>query len=275
MARHIERYRPRRFTLEAMTSFEDSTAQTAGQDPRPDRHDDQHGRLGREVHQLEERFLPAWCRPGHPENRLPVALAVAAAVALQLAIPTKYGLPPRWVIPTLEVVLLGVLTAINPIRLERVTVIGKYASFVLVAAITIDNGFSAGLLDHDILTTPSTSGDAIGLLASGAAIYLTNIIAFGVWYWELDRGGPFARMAATSPYPDFLFPQMASPNLAPPNWRPQFLDYLYVSFTNVMAFSPTDTMPLSRWAKSLMALQSAIALSTVALVIARAVNVLK
>jgi hypothetical protein len=225
--------------------------------------------------QLEQRLhVPSWLRPGEPENRLPAAGAIVVAVALQLAIPNKYGLHPRWGIPTLELVLLVVLTVINPVRLARVTRVGKYAALAVVAAITLDNGISAGLLDHDILTSQA-SGDALGLLASGAAIYLTNIIAFGIWYWELDRGGPFARAALTTPHPDFLFPQMASPELAPPEWKPEFPDYLYVSFTNVVAFSPTDTMPLSRWAKALMAAQSAIALSTTALVIARAVNVLK
>jgi hypothetical protein len=229
-----------------------------------------------DVHQLEHRLhVPSWLCPDEPENRLPVAAAILVAVGLQLALPNKYGVHPRWVIPTLELVLLAVLTVINPVRLERATKLGKYAAIAVVAAITLDNGISAGLLDHDILTTPGASGDAIGLLGSGAAIYLTNIIAFGVWYWEIDRGGPFARMVASELYPDFLFPQMTSPTLAPPTWRPHFLDYLYVSFTNVMAFSPTDTMPLSRLAKTLMGLQSAIALSTVALVIARAVNVLK
>jgi hypothetical protein len=223
---------------------------------------------------IEQRVVPSWLRPHRGENRLPVTLAVAAAVVLQSTIGDKYGLRPTWLVPVLELALLVVLTIINPIRLTRATRLGRYASFAVVIAITIDNAVSAGLLDHDILIAKA-SGDAIGLLSSGAAIYLTNIIAFGVWYWELDRGGPIARSTASTPYPDFLFPQMSSPELAPPHWHPQFLDYLYVSFTNVMAFSPTDTMPMSRWAKMLMAVQSAVALSTVALVIARAVNVLK
>ncbi|HSY15577.1 MAG TPA: hypothetical protein VK816_06290 [Jatrophihabitantaceae bacterium] len=231
-------------------------------------------RLLARAHELEGRLVPAWLRPTGPENRIPVAVAILAAVALQLGIPDQYGLHPRWLIPALELVFLAVLSIINPIRLSRITTLGKIASLALVASITVDNGFSAGFLDYDIITSRA-SGDALGLLASGAAIYLTNIIAFGIWYWELDRGGPFARAAASSPFPDFLFPQMASPEIAPPHWEPRFVDYLYVSFTNVVAFSPTDTMPLSRWAKSLMAGQSLIALSTTALVIARAVNVLK
>ncbi|KXP00665.1 hypothetical protein [Tsukamurella pseudospumae] len=230
--------------------------------------DEELAHLGRAEH------IPAWLRPTGPENRLPVAAAILVAVALQLTLPDKYGLHPRWLMPGLELVLLVVLTAINPIRLTRTTKVGRYASLTLVAAITVDNSCSAGFLNYDILTAKA-SGDALGLMASGAAIYFTNIIAFGIWYWEYDRGGPFIRAAGTVPHPDFLFPQMATAHVAPPDWEPRFLDYLYVSFTNVMAFSPTDTMPLSRWAKTLMAFQSAIALSTVALVIARAVNVLK
>ncbi len=231
-------------------------------------------RLAHDAHQVEEHLVPAWLRPTEPENRLPVAAAILAAVALQWALPDKYGLHPRWLMPVLELVLLGVLVGLNPIRLTRATRAGRYASFALVAAITVDNTTSAALLNHAILTGKA-SGDASGLLAAGAAIYLTNIIAFGIWYWELDRGGPFARTAGAHPHPDFLFPQMASPELAPPHWEPRFLDYLYVSFTNVVAFSPTDTMPLSRWAKTLMTLQSIVAVTTTALVIARAVNVLK
>ena len=106
-------------------------------------------------------------------------------------------------------------------------------------------------------------------------MYVTNIIVFALWYWEWDRGGPVARAQGLRPYPDFLYPQMTQPDLAPSEWQPNFLDYLYVSFTNVTAFSPTDTMPMSRWAKMLMLLQSAVALLTIAFVIARAVNILK
>jgi hypothetical protein len=232
--------------------------------------------LGREVerlsvaaHDVERHVVPAWRRPTPAESRIPTSVAILVAVALQLAIPDKYGLHPRWILPTLELVLLVVLTCLNPVRMTRTSAFGKYTSLAVVAAITLDNTFSAGFLAHDILTGKASS-DATGLLGSGAAIYVTNVIAFGVWYWELDRGGPVSRAAATHPHPDFLFPQMA-----PPDWEPRFIDYLYVSFTNVVAFSPTDTMPLSRWAKALMTVQSAVALSTTALVVARAVNVLK
>lgn len=223
-----------------------------------------------------EHHVPSWLRPGDPENRLPVIFAILAAVAMQRAIPVQYTIPeiPRWPLVTAELLFVVALLVINPLRLDRPTVIGRWVMIVLTAAITIDNTASAVILDMNILSG-RVSNDAGVLLGSGAAVFITNIIVFGIWYWELDRGGPFARRAGEHPYPDFLFPQMGNPENAKPNWRPTFIDYLYTSYTNVVAFSPTDTMPLSRWAKVLMTLQSMVAISTTALVVARAVNVLK
>lgn len=221
----------------------------------------------------KRELLPAWLRPTGPESRLGVSASIVVVIALQVSLSGKYGLRPWWLLTALEVALLVVVTAINPVRMTRETRFGRHFSMALAGLITLDNVVSAALLDHGILTG-KTSNDAIGLLSSGAAIYVTNIIVFGIWFWELDRGGPFNRAAGANPHPDFLFPQMTAPAMAPEHWEPHYLDYLYTSFTNVMAFSPTDTLPLSRWAKSLMALQSAIALSTIALVLARAVNTL-
>jgi hypothetical protein len=217
--------------------------------------------------------VPSWLRPGDPESVLPVLAAVLSAMALQVAIPKSYTLVPRWPLLVLEALLLVALLVINPLVMTRRTRVGRYATWVLLAAITIDNTLSAVLLDISILTG-DVSNDAAVLLGSGAAIFGTNVIVFGIWYWELDRGGPFARHAGERPYPDFMFPQMTTPNVAKPDWRPTFVDYLYVSVTNVMAFSPTDTMPLARWAKTMMTIQAMVALSTAGLVIARAVNVL-
>jgi hypothetical protein len=230
-------------------------------------------RVETDFRHAEDRYVPAWLRPTDAENRIPAGVAIAVAIVLQLSVPDKYGLHPRWLLPSLEVVLLIALTILNPVRLSRRTTFGRYAALAMVALITLDNVISSILLDHDILNGRATN-DASGLLASGAAIYLTNMIAFGLWYWEIDRGGPFARSAGSDPHPDFLFPQMTSPELAPADWEPRFVDYLYVSFTNVVAFSPTDTLPLGRGVKALMAIQSIVALTTIGLVIARAVNVL-
>jgi len=224
-------------------------------------------------------WVPAWLRPGNPESRWPVLLALIAAMALQYGIPHQYTVVPRWPLIALEVVLLIVLTLINPVRLTRSTRVGKAATFVLLAAITLDNTASAVILDYRIITG-QVSNNAAVLLGSGAALFFTNVIVFGIWYWELDLGGPFARAGVDERhprriYPDFLFPQTDRPALAPEDWEPRFLDYLYVSLTNVIAFSPTDTMPLTRRAKAMMAVQSLVAVSTLALVIARAINVLK
>ncbi|MGL5442640.1 MAG: hypothetical protein ACRDDJ_09240 [[Mycobacterium] stephanolepidis] len=220
-----------------------------------------------------EKHLPSWLRPGAPESRIPVLIALVAAIGLQLAIPAQFNLTPRWPLPALESALLVVLVILNPLKFTRSTTLGRWATYVLIAAITADNTISAALLDYKIVTGQMGDNPRV-LLGSGLAIFITNIIVFGMWYWEFDRGGPFARHTTERPHPDFMFPQMANPELAPPDWHPKFPDYLYVSFTNVVAFSPTDTMPLSRWAKMLMTLQSMVALSTVALVLARAVNIL-
>ena len=220
-----------------------------------------------------EHRIPSWLRPGDPENRMPVLIALIVAIALQLAIPKSYTVVPRWPLIALEILLVVVLVGLNPLRLSRRSTFGRWASYVLLAAITLDNTLSAFVLDVRILSGEVSNNVGV-LLGSGGAIYVTNVIVFGIWYWELDRGGPFARREGDSAYPDFMFPQMTERELAPPNWRPEFIDYLYVSFTNVVAFSPTDTMPMARWAKAMMTVQAIVSFTTLALVIARAVNVL-
>jgi hypothetical protein len=217
--------------------------------------------------------VPAWRRPTSGESRWPSVVAVLVAVVLQLVLPDRLTLQPRWLLPAVEVALLLALIGANPVRLERNHPALRGGGLGLVAVMTVANAASAGLLiDHLLSGTAGRS--AVTLIAGGAAIYATNIVAFGLWYWELDRGGPYARSQGNRQHTDFLFAQMTSPGVAPPDWEPTFVDYLFVSYTNATAFSPTDTLPLSRWAKMLMLAQSAIALATVVLVVARAVNIL-
>ena len=220
-----------------------------------------------------QELVPAWLRTTRPENRLPVMMAVLVAAALQFTLPRRLSLPPRELLPSLELLLVVVLTIANPVRLAAEHRLLRAASTALVALITVANGASAFLLAQRLVQGTAGS-DPTALLLAGGSIYLTNIIAFGLWYWEYDRGGPFARLRGERPHGDFLFAQMATPEVADHDWEPRFVDYLYVSFTNATAFSPTDTLPLSRWAKLLMAVQSAVSLVTVALVVARAVNIL-
>ncbi len=176
-------------------------------------------------------------------------------------------------LPATELAFLAVLVVMNPGRLERRDPVLRRLSLLLIALISAGNTASGAAIVVDLLTGHSSDAPGV-LLGSGADIYAVNVIVFALWYWELDRGGPVSRGLGLRAYPDFLFPQMQAGDLVDPDWEPAFIDYLYVSFTNVTAFSPTDTLPLSRWAKLLMMLQAVLAVLLVALVIARAVNVL-
>ncbi|HKS49973.1 MAG TPA: hypothetical protein VJT49_33665 [Amycolatopsis sp.] len=217
--------------------------------------------------------MPAWLRATKGEQRWVVTAAIAVAVVLQVVLPGRLAFRPHWLLPALEVALVAVLIGINPVRITREHPWLRPLSISLIALISLANGWSAALLVLDLLT--ARAGDDPGpLFGSGGAIWLTNVIAFALWYWEYDRGGPVARALAKRTSPDFRFPQMEEP-AEHPDWEPYFLDYFYLSFTNATAFSPTDVMPMSRWAKMLMLCQSAVSLITLAVVISRAVSLFK
>ncbi|WP_329561305.1 hypothetical protein [Kitasatospora sp. NBC_01266] len=221
------------------------------------------------------RPKPVWLTETEAEQRWAVTVVILIAVGLQLFLPDRLVIHPRWMMPALEVGLLVAIVAMNPHRrMDRSTRVLRVLSLALVAAISLTNGWSAVKLVRDLVHGGGGTG-ALALLGTGGAVWATNVIAFALWYWEWDRGGPVARARGTAEYPDFLFPQMQQQGLAPADWEPGFLDYLYVAYTNATAFSPTDTMPLSLWAKLLMLLQSAVSLLTVVLVVARAVNILQ
>jgi hypothetical protein len=219
--------------------------------------------------------MPAWKRVTEGEARWQATVAVAVAIVLQSLVPGRLTLVhPIWLLPTLEGLLLVALVVANPHRINRESSAIRMLSLVLVASLSLANAFSVARLAVGLVQ--GTEGENAGpLLVTGGAIWLTNVIIFGLWYWEFDRGGPVARANATRVYPDFQFVQMTSPQLASPDWEPAFGDYLYLSFTNAAAFSPTDVLPLTRWAKTAMTVQAAVSIVTVALVVARAVNILK
>ncbi len=218
---------------------------------------------------------PAWRRRTRGERRWQVAACTAVAIGLQVAVPGRLAvLRPVWILPALQGILLVTLVLANPHRIDRESRVLRMLGLTLAALISFGNAWSLVSLATGLVR--GTEGENAGpLLVTGGAIWLTNVIVFGLWYWEFDRGGPVARALGTRPYPDFQFVQMTSPELAPPDWEPAFADYLYLAFTNAAAFSPTDVMPLSRWAKLAMTLQSAVSIVTVALIVARAVNILK
>jgi hypothetical protein len=219
--------------------------------------------------------VPAWRRPTEGEARWQAAVAVAAAVALQFPLPGRLVLVhPVWLLPALEGLLLLILIVANPRHINRQSRALRLLGLVLATLLSLANAYSVARLAVGLVQ--GTLGNNAGpLLVSGGVIWLTNVIIFGLWYWEFDRGGPVARANADRMYPDFQFVQMVTPQLAPPDWEPAFADYLYLAFTNAAAFSPTDVMPMSRWAKMGMTVQSAVSIVTVALVVARAVNILR
>jgi uncharacterized membrane protein len=215
----------------------------------------------------------AWGIESTKEPRWPALSAILVAIGLQVILPDRLieGLGYRALVPAMEGVLLLVILIANPGRISTEETRLRVVGVSLIALITVANLVSLTELIHALLYGSKAGGRS--LVYASVPIWLTNVIVFGLWYWELDRGGPARRQQSDHRRPDFLFPQMSTPGSAP-RWVPGFLDYLYTSFTNATAFSPTDTMPLSASAKLLMMLQSLASLITVAVVISRAVNIL-
>jgi hypothetical protein len=216
------------------------------------------------------------------EVRLPASVAVLVAIALYTALPNHLLVAPRYLIPAVELALLVPLIAINPTHLTRETRWSRIVSLSLVFVIIAANLVSLGILMHDLVS--ARVHDGTQLLWAALQVWLTNIVAFALAFWELDRGGAVARIQRSREQlaiADFRFPQdedddtvveVAAGASRHADWMPTFVDYLYVSITNSTAFSPTDTMPLSTRAKMLMSVQAIAALVTSVLVIARAVN---
>lgn len=199
-------------------------------------------------------------------------LVAAAAILLDFSLADKLTIGPFWLLPSLEVLVLIGLVAASPHPRWRHSPLRRRISILLIAVVSALNMLSLVLLCHYLLHGGRADGRQ--LIGSGIVLWVTNVLLFGLWYWQLDRGGPLARFNDTERLPDFLFVQMTERHYAPPSWKPGLIDYLYLSFTNATAFSPTDTMPLTATAKWLMSAQALTALVTIGLVVARAVNIL-
>jgi hypothetical protein len=224
------------------------------------------------------------------ESPLWPTLAVITAAGLYATLPTKFisghtsiGLfsAARWIVPALTLVLLAPLALSVPrgrllhpttSRASALRVSRRIASIGVIAIITAANAASIMLLVHELVVGAETQANL--LLKAGVHMWCTNVLVFGLWFWQLDGGGPLARRLGDARAQDFLFPQQTMEQDGP-RWQPTFIDYLYVAFTNATAFSPTDTLPLSKWAKVLMMLESIASLLLAIMVVARAVNILK
>jgi uncharacterized membrane protein len=195
------------------------------------------------------------------------------AILLQLLLPDRYIFGSRYLLPVIEALLLATLTVTTPKERIYRSLSRRINVLLLIMLTSVANSYSLVLVAKRLLQSGRiNNGRELILVALN--IYVTNIIIFGLWYWEMDGGGPGARLQAAKYEHDFLFPQNQNEAYRHPQWQPTFIDYLYVSATNAMAFSPTDTLPLSRRAKLLMLLQATISLVAIALVAARAVNIL-
>ncbi|WP_456062086.1 hypothetical protein [Amycolatopsis rhabdoformis] len=218
--------------------------------------------------------MPAWRRATEGETRWPAAVVVLGTLGLQLALPDRVVLEPWWLLPVVSVLLLVALLLINPGRMGEFSKVERIVSLVLLAVVSVTTAALAVRLVLGIVHG-SFSGHAPQVLVSGAIVYWTNIVVFSLWYWEFDRGGPARRAIGRSEYPDLQFPQMDSPDLARADWEPKYADYLYLSFTNSTAFSPTDVMPMRIWTKLTMMVQAAVSLVLAVMVFAWAVGALR
>ena len=214
------------------------------------------------------------------EPRWPMALAVLATGLLRAALPPELRAgDSRWLYLVVITLLLGVLIIGDPGRIDRDKRWLRVTTGSLIGLISVVNGVAAVKLVVDILATTQYqtgkfTNNAHILLVSGGAIWLTNVIAFGLWYWDVDGGGAAARARGPVAHPAFVFPEMVNARYVRDGWYPKFVDYLHLSFTAATAFSPTDVSAIRPWAKLMMMAEEAISLIVAILVVARAVNIL-
>lgn len=202
-----------------------------------------------------------------------MAGAVVAAIVLTFLLPAGVRPGPSWLLPLVEGLLLVAVVVGDPGRIDRRSRLLRGVSIVLVSVLVASALWATVQLIADLIHGGPETNSAADLLRAGSVVWVSNNIAFALLYWDLDGGGAAARAHHVRPRPDFAFPQQLNPHLGWQGWRPRFIDYLYLGFTNATAFSPTDVMPLAPWAKIAMLVQSLISLAILGLVVARAVNV--
>ena len=207
----------------------------------------------------------------HPEPRWPASASLVACAALYMVLTSRLVVGPRWLLPLLIVLPLIPLSLTKHRHPDESPWVRRL-TFALITIVTLANVVSMGLLIRQLLTTHVVQGR--NLIYSAVAVWFTNVIIFGLWFWEVDRGGPHVRAGGKTGLPDLQFPQMENPTLAAPHWQPRFFDYLYSSFANGTSFAPADSMPLSHRMKCLFLTESIVSFVTIAIVAARAVNIL-
>lgn len=210
---------------------------------------------------------------GNGERWWPVALAVLVVAVLHTLLPPELHLMPVAWLPWVAAVLLIALVIADPGKIDRTGVLMRVLTDLLIGFITFANAYAAvvlviGILDNASFETPRE------LLFAGGAVWVTNAVAFALWFWDLDRGGAAERALGTSRTPAFVFPEMQHTEHVRPGWTPQFIDYLAFSFATAAAFSPTDVSAVKPWAKAMVVVEGLLSLALAAIVIARAINIL-
>ena len=207
------------------------------------------------------------------ERRWPMAVAVLAAAVMHSALPEQLRVQQSPWLPWIAVVILVAIVIGDPGRIDRLRTWIRVLTDFLIAAITVANAYAAVMLVYGIVNNESFT-DPKELLIAGGMVWLTNVIAFALWYWDLDQGGPAERANGTSRTPAFVFPEMQHKDHVGPGWRPVFVDYLAFAFATATAFSPTDVSAIKPWSKMMTVAEALISFALAALVIARAINVL-
>jgi hypothetical protein len=209
------------------------------------------------------------------ESRWPPAVALilfmAVNIALRVWLPSDAPVRVVWLVPAIEAVLLVLLLLGETGHFAHRSPWVRRAAVTFVVMLVLAALWSTALLVYDLVRGTGVTTSPSKPLATGAVVWLENNLAFAMLYWLVDGGGPIARSLDPAPV-DFAFTQHMSPELAPPGWRPVFLDYLHLGFTNATAFSPTDVMPLTHRAKYAMVVQASVALALFGLIVARAIN---
>jgi uncharacterized membrane protein len=208
------------------------------------------------------------------EPRAPLVATLLVAASIPLLLPERLLPGPRWVFPALILALMTTMLVLDPGRINRRSRELRYVRISILVVLVASTMYATlALTDALIRGAAGITESADLLLRAGALVWTGLTITFGFLYWELDVGGPGERAHVDRHYPDLAFPQDLNRVIAPPGWRPIFVDYLYLALTNNLAFSPTDVMPLAHWAKLAMGVQSIASLAIIGLVIARAVNI--
>jgi hypothetical protein len=209
------------------------------------------------------------------EKRWVLAAALVVAMIVLLLLPARFSVGPNWIVPVIEVLLLAAIFITERHPGDRRPAVVRGLSYALVLILVADAVFVTIRLVTDLVEGGPETNSAADLLGVGSGVWIYTIIAFTFLYWLLDGGGPEARIWHPPEFPHLAFPEHLNPVVAPPGWRPEFADYLYLGFTNATAFSPTDVMPLARWCKLAMTIQAIGSLAVLGLVVARAVNIFK